>query len=68
MVQHQMVQYGGPNQPATVQVNVARSQPFFREFPIRTICPYCNLEVLTTTESETGTYTWLMCFVIAILG
>lgn len=40
----------------------------FRESPVRIKCQFCQADVVTSTYYETGTLTWVACFVIAIVG
>ena len=65
-------QYNPP--PGNVGTTVVVSQPayavvqHFRETPIRLKCQYCQADVVTATYYETGTLTWVACFIIAIVG
>ena len=63
-------QYGQPttntvilDQPALIVVGIQ-----FRETPVRTECQHCHAEVITVTQYEEGTLTWLACFLIGIFG
>ncbi|KAJ8310162.1 hypothetical protein KUTeg_012027 [Tegillarca granosa] len=49
-------------QPAFVAVQT------FRESPVRTKCPSCSADVVTSTTYETGTFTWVICLVLAFFG
>ncbi|XP_052264424.1 LITAF domain-containing protein-like isoform X9 [Dreissena polymorpha] len=40
----------------------------FRESPVRIKCQFCQADIVTSTYYETGTLTWVACFVIAIVG
>lgn len=40
----------------------------FREAPVRTRCPHCGSDVITSTMFETGTVTWLACAITAFVG
>ncbi|KAK3098325.1 hypothetical protein FSP39_018456 [Pinctada imbricata] len=61
--------------PVSTSTTVVMSQPelygsisMFREHPVRTKCPACNAEVLTSTSFESGTLTWVACLVLAFIG
>ena len=53
---------------------VVMSQPVvpiiqhFRESPVRMNCHFCHADIVTATFYETGTLTWIACFVIFIVG
>ncbi|XP_063428920.1 LITAF domain-containing protein-like [Mytilus trossulus] len=49
------------------QPGMMRCQSFL-ETPVRTTCPSCRAEILTSTHYETGTFTWVACLVIAFVG
>ncbi|BFZ03701.1 hypothetical protein BsWGS_06740 [Bradybaena similaris] len=49
-------------QPAVTVIQV------FRESPVHTNCPYCRAEVVTATNFETGTFTWVICCVLWFVG
>lgn len=65
-------QYGGGYTHASTTVVV--TQPtmavvqMYREFSVRCQCPHCRAEVQTATYYETGTLTWVLCFVIFVVG
>jgi len=40
----------------------------FRESPVRIKCQFCSADIVTSTFYETGTLTWVACFIIAIVG
>ena len=65
-------QPGAPGQgpPTTVvvtQPTVAVVQTF-RESPVHTRCPHCQAEVVTGTMYETGTFAWIICVVLCVIG
>ncbi|XP_053392419.1 cell death-inducing p53-target protein 1 homolog isoform X8 [Mercenaria mercenaria] len=70
--QYQPAQYNTPYGQNTSTVVV--TQPaytvvqHFRESPVRIKCQFCQADVVTSTYYETGTLTWVACFVIAIVG
>ncbi|XP_071164017.1 LITAF domain-containing protein-like [Mytilus edulis] len=62
--------YGGQQSSATV---VVTGQPTvliqqFREAPVRTQCPSCRADILTSTHYETGTMTWVVAGVLCFVG
>jgi len=67
----QPAQYSQPGQQATT---VVVTQPaysvvqHFRESPVRIKCQFCQADIVSSTYYETGTLTWVACFVIAIVG
>ncbi|XP_048762280.1 LITAF domain-containing protein-like isoform X2 [Ostrea edulis] len=40
----------------------------YREVPVRTKCPACHAEVLTSTSFETGTFAWVIALVLCLFG
>ncbi|KAJ8319484.1 hypothetical protein KUTeg_004575 [Tegillarca granosa] len=40
----------------------------FRDVPVRTVCPACKAEVITSVHFETGTLTWVVCLVLLFFG
>ncbi len=40
----------------------------FRESPVQTVCPHCQAQIVTATQYETGTFTWLICAVVCLVG
>lgn len=40
----------------------------FREHPVRTKCPACQAEVMTSTSFETGTFAWVIALVLCLFG
>ena len=40
----------------------------FREHPVRTKCPACQAEVMTSTCYETGTFAWVIALVLCLFG
>ncbi|XP_062581066.1 cell death-inducing p53-target protein 1 homolog isoform X1 [Saccostrea cucullata] len=40
----------------------------FREHPVRTKCPACQAEILTSTSYETGTFAWVIALVLCLFG
>ncbi|XP_041363011.1 cell death-inducing p53-target protein 1 homolog isoform X2 [Gigantopelta aegis] len=63
--------YYPQNQQATTvvvaQPTIAVVQQY-RESPVHTRCPYCQAEVMTGTHYETGTFTWVICLILALVG
>ncbi|XP_056019494.1 cell death-inducing p53-target protein 1 homolog isoform X4 [Ostrea edulis] len=69
--------YGQPGygQPAQYgQTTVVVAQPAltmvqqFRETPVHTKCPHCQAEIVTATSYETGTFAWIICLVLCLVG
>ncbi|KAK3097547.1 hypothetical protein FSP39_010662 [Pinctada imbricata] len=60
--------------PGYTSTNVVVAQPMatrvmmFREVPVQTTCPACGANILTSTRYESGTLTWVVCLVLAIMG
>ncbi|XP_062581008.1 cell death-inducing p53-target protein 1 homolog isoform X2 [Saccostrea cucullata] len=68
-------QYPGYGQPQGYgQTTVVVAQPAltmvqqFRETPVHTRCPHCQAEVVTATSYETGTFAWIICLVLCLVG
>ncbi|XP_052264418.1 cell death-inducing p53-target protein 1 homolog isoform X3 [Dreissena polymorpha] len=67
-------QQGYPAQYGQQATTVVVAQPaytvvqHFRESPVRIKCQFCQADIVTSTYYETGTLTWVACFVIAIVG
>ncbi|XP_055875068.1 lipopolysaccharide-induced tumor necrosis factor-alpha factor homolog isoform X6 [Biomphalaria glabrata] len=40
----------------------------FRDVPVHMNCPHCRAEIVTGTHYETGTFTWIICFVLFFVG
>ncbi|XP_056006831.1 LITAF domain-containing protein-like [Ostrea edulis] len=62
-----------PYQAEQTTAVVFQQQPMvtvqlFREAPVRTRCPHCGSDVITSTMFETGTVTWLACAITAFVG
>ena len=51
-----------------IQPPVSMMAQSFREVPVRATCPSCHADIMTTTHCETGTFAWVICFVLAIIG
>nr|ALM25911.1 LPS-induced TNF-alpha factor [Sinohyriopsis schlegelii] len=70
----QPAQYNPPGVTLGANTTVVVAQPavtliqHFRESPVRMQCPHCRADIVTTTFYETGTLTWVACFVIAVVG
>ena len=69
--------YGQPVQPGYAQsgqTTVVVTQPTltvvqtFRESPVHTRCPHCQAEIVTATQYETGTFTWIVCLILCLVG
>ncbi|CAH1794567.1 unnamed protein product [Owenia fusiformis] len=66
----------GPPPPAGPQTVVVTQQPAmhttivqsFRESPVQTKCPFCQADIVTSVRHETGTFTWLLCALLCIVG
>lgn len=62
------------NPPPGQSTTVVMTQPayqviqHFRETPVRMKCHYCQADIVTATYYETGTLTWVACFIIAFVG
>jgi hypothetical protein len=69
---HDQHQSGHPSQPQHITHVVVTSQPTFivhtfRESPVRTTCPDCRSDILTSTHREIGTITWVVCLVLCFI-
>ena len=40
----------------------------YREAPVHTRCGHCQAEVVTATQYETGTFAWIICLVLCLVG
>ncbi|XP_059160366.1 lipopolysaccharide-induced tumor necrosis factor-alpha factor homolog isoform X2 [Physella acuta] len=40
----------------------------FRDMPVHTNCPHCRAEIMTGTHYEVGTFTWVICCIMWLLG
>lgn len=49
--------------PTAVAVGVS-----FRESPVRTQCPACHADIMTSVDFESGLMTWLACLGICGVG
>ena len=63
--------YAPPQQQG--QQTVVITQPTtivqtFRECPVQTTCPHCQAQVITGVTFVTGTFAWLLCAIIFIIG
>ncbi|BFZ18094.1 hypothetical protein BsWGS_21133 [Bradybaena similaris] len=64
--------YGAPQHANYSNTTTIVTQPtvtvvqVYRESPVRTTCPHCRADVVTATYYETGTFTWVACFVICL--
>ncbi|XP_052264491.1 lipopolysaccharide-induced tumor necrosis factor-alpha factor homolog isoform X5 [Dreissena polymorpha] len=67
-------QQGYPAQYGQQATTVVVAQPAytvvqnFRESPVRIKCQFCQADIVTSTYYDTGTLTWIACFVIFIVG
>ena len=65
-------QFGQQQQQAHTTVVVGQPQTVlvqqFREAPVNTQCPHCHAQVITATQYETGTFAWIICLVLCIVG
>ncbi|XP_060603756.1 lipopolysaccharide-induced tumor necrosis factor-alpha factor homolog isoform X8 [Ruditapes philippinarum] len=61
-------QYGQNTSTVVVTQPAYTVVQHFRESPVRIKCQFCQADVVTSTFYETGTLTWVACFVIAIVG
>lgn len=65
---------GGYGQQQSAQTTVVVAQPAvtviqtFRESPVHTRCPHCQAEIVTATHYETGTFTWIVCLIVCLIG
>jgi lipopolysaccharide-induced tumor necrosis factor-alpha factor len=50
-------------QPGPVYLNVV-----FRESPVSMVCPHCQAHVVTATNYEDGTVTWIAAGGLCLLG
>ncbi|CAG2247341.1 unnamed protein product [Mytilus edulis] len=65
--------YGGQQQQGHTTVVVGQPAATvlvqqFREAPVNTSCPHCRAQVITATQYETGTFAWIICLVLCIVG
>ena len=54
--------------PRIIQQGVIISSAQLGRFPINCTCPKCNQNVVTHIKAEHRNVTWLLCFLIFILG
>ena len=40
----------------------------FHEAPVRTVCPHCRADIVTATHYESGTFSWLICVILCLVG
>ncbi|XP_052791283.1 LITAF domain-containing protein-like isoform X2 [Mya arenaria] len=66
--QYGQQQYGQQGTTVVVSQPAYTVVQHFRESPVRIKCQFCQADVVTSTFYETGTLTWVACFVIAIVG
>jgi lipopolysaccharide-induced tumor necrosis factor-alpha factor len=52
------------NQPTVVTTVVQQ----FRSNPVQTNCPSCHAQVVTSITYDTGTFAWLLCVIICLVG
>ena len=63
-----------PPGPQHTQTTVVMAQPTvavmqqFRESPVHTRCPHCQAEVVTGTTYESGTFAWIICVILCVIG
>ncbi|XP_071126345.1 lipopolysaccharide-induced tumor necrosis factor-alpha factor homolog isoform X1 [Mytilus edulis] len=62
-------QYSQGGQQSTVVItSPAMLGPQFREVPVRTQCPACQADIMTSTRYETGTLTWISIGALCLFG
>ncbi|VDH90951.1 lipopolysaccharide-induced tumor necrosis factor-alpha factor [Mytilus galloprovincialis] len=62
-------QYSHGGQQSTVVItSPAMLGPQFREVPVRTQCPACQADIMTSTRYETGTLTWISIGALCLFG
>ncbi|GFO25537.1 lipopolysaccharide-induced tnf-alpha factor [Plakobranchus ocellatus] len=61
---------GGYTHATTVVVAqpAVRAMQTFRDAPVHCSCPHCRAEIVTGTHFETGTFTWVVCCVLWLVG
>ncbi|XP_046339167.1 cell death-inducing p53-target protein 1-like isoform X3 [Haliotis rufescens] len=40
----------------------------FREAPVQTQCPHCAAQIVTATHYDNGTFTWVICLILCLVG
>jgi len=55
-------------QPAPQQVVVVVNPPNFGTHPVDMVCPHCQCQIRTTTESEPGPMAWILAGVLCVVG
>ena len=48
--------------------NMVMMNPVYGPNPVQMTCPHCRAQILTATNSEAGTLTWLLCVGLCIVG
>ncbi|XP_076460192.1 lipopolysaccharide-induced tumor necrosis factor-alpha factor homolog [Babylonia areolata] len=59
-------QPGYPQTPPVIMVT--HPVQVFYDLPVRTVCPFCQAEVVTVTTYKTGLITWVLSLTICLLG
>ena len=60
-------QYSGQTAVVVTQPVVPVVQ-HFRESPVQMTCHFCHANIVTATEYEAGTMTWVACAIICLIG
>lgn len=40
----------------------------FNAVPVRTSCPHCRADIVTATHFESGTFSWVVCVILCLVG
>lgn len=40
----------------------------FREAPVQTQCPHCAAQIVTATHYDNGTFTYVICLILCLVG
>jgi len=54
--------------PPPQQVVVVVQAPRFGPYPVDMLCPHCQCQIKTTTESEPGPMAWILAGVLCVVG
>jgi len=58
----------GPPPPQQQRIVVVVNQPNFGPRPVDMMCPHCQCQIRTTTESEPGVMAWILAGVLCVVG
>ena len=64
-------QYQPPGQPVMQQpatTVIIQQAPSFGPDPVQMVCPHCQAQTQTKTDSKPGTMAWVICCVLCVCG